>query len=102
MWLDCFGWVPFCGVTKSCMRGGGCSGGALLVSVGVGLFAGINEIGRFTNARRRKVLMSRFFLKGPHAAVAEVTRRGGVSCCLSVLHRDHTCILKGLFQAICE
>lgn len=50
---------------------------APFVLEGVGLFAGINEIGRFTNARRRKVLVLKFFLRGPHAA-AEVTRRGEI------------------------
>lgn len=70
---------------------------------GVGLFAGNNEIGRFLNARREKVLTGEHFLRDPHA-VAGMTRRGGggKSCCLGTFHADHSHILEGLFQAICD
>ncbi|OAN93419.1 hypothetical protein A8B74_16830 [Sulfitobacter geojensis] len=60
------------------MRGGGWSGGALLVFGSErGLFAGIKEIGRFANAGRRKVIALQLFLSDPHA-VAKVTRRGEI------------------------
>lgn len=84
------------------MREGGRSGGVLLCLDWKAVVAGINEIGRFTNVRRRKLLALQLFLRDPPCRRQNAEARGKELCSLGVLHPDHPCMMKGLFQSIRE
>jgi hypothetical protein len=75
MLVDCFWWVPFCGVTKSCMREGGWSGDVLHVfgSEGGCLLVSMRLV-VLRMQEEEKCTRSNFSCEIPRAA-AEETRR---------------------------